>query len=271
MLNRKLTFWVLPVISLFCVFAYGDSLTQSPADAVHDSSHLEKNIDTALVRAQIDSIVRGRELSQSYPRASEIEPAESVVKTPDETADEKSEVKRSGVIRSFLTQTSRLFSWLQARLIKLFILGISLTIIGATVFYLIGKKDSRRFLTTTRLSVLDKMVQRACLLIENNYSQTDLCKKRICEELVTGEAFLEALFQKNLGIGVNDFINQVRINNAKNFIAQGLEIETTSNQCGFSDEKTLIDTFKKVTGVSIGDYKENTNASTAVDQENLSP
>lgn len=107
-----------------------------------------------------------------------------------------------------------------------------------------------RFLTTTRLSVMDKEVQRACRHIELHYNDPELNAKSVCEAIITGEAFLEAIMQRDLGVSVSEFITHVRINRARGILQENAETskETIASQTGFPNVQEFEDAFRKVTG-----------------------
>ena len=123
-------------------------------------------------------------------------------------------------------------------------------IITGTVNVVMKQTQQPRFLTTTRLSVMDKEVQKACRYIEKNFANPELSAKSICADLVTGEAFLEALMVRDLGISVGDFITHVRINRARMLLEKDptLARETAAQQTGFSDPESFAAAFKKITG-----------------------
>jgi AraC-like DNA-binding protein len=132
-------------------------------------------------------------------------------------------------------------------------LAVSIALIAATLrFFLTRRNDSRRFLTTTRLSVLDKLVQRGCRYIEANYPNPALTPETVCNSLVTGKAYLDALFMNELGINVQDFIIQVRVNAIKNRLSasQGepLDINAVCAECGFADRAEAERCFAAITG-----------------------
>ncbi|MBD3316617.1 MAG: helix-turn-helix domain-containing protein [Chitinivibrionales bacterium] len=138
------------------------------------------------------------------------------------------------------------------------ILLLSLAVIAAAVLFYIQKAEKRRFMTTTRLAIMDKEVQRTCRYIEKNFDNPDLSLDMICADLVTGQAFLEALFEEELGMSVDDFIAQVRINRAKQLLNRDPDLSTDdlAVQTGFTDNEELHATFTAVAGVSPDDYRE---------------
>ncbi len=134
---------------------------------------------------------------------------------------------------------------------------ISVGIVSYTIFFYRKKIDSKRFMTSTRLSIMDREIQLTCKYIENHFSEPELSVKTICEALVTGPAFLEALFEHELGMQVSDFIAQVRINRAKIQINKQPDVddEELLSQIGFTDRALFVKKFKEITGTSYEDVK----------------
>jgi len=132
----------------------------------------------------------------------------------------------------------------------------SLAIIAATLAFFLRKKESGRFMTTTRLSVLDRMVQKGCRYIEQQYADPALSVDKVCEHLITGAAYLNVLFVKELGITVEDFIIQVRVANLKSAIAENPpeNIENTCAQCGFASRAEAELHFARLTKTGMDEY-----------------
>lgn len=141
---------------------------------------------------------------------------------------------------------------------RLGILLLSITLIGIVIWFVGKKNRPSAFLSTTRLSVMDKEVQKTCRYIEKNYAKTDLSVEMICCDLVTGKAFLEALFEKELGLTVGQFMTYVRINRARIFIENNLQAnaETVGGDIGFATPETFTAAFKKIVGTSFEEYRE---------------
>jgi len=135
-------------------------------------------------------------------------------------------------------------------------LAASLAVIAATLFFFLRKREPRRFLTTTRLSVLDRMVQKGCRYIESNYADPRLTVEKVCGELVTGETYLDAMFVKEIGIGVQDFIRQVRVNSLKNLLTANplQDIEKACGQCGFTTRAAAESHFANLVRMGIDEY-----------------
>jgi len=142
-------------------------------------------------------------------------------------------------------------------------LAASAALIAATLYFFLTRRrrnDSRRFLTTTRLAVLDKLVQRGCRHIESNYPDPALTPETVCNSLVTGKAYLDALFMNELGINVQDFIVQVRVNAIKNRLTApqaqpSPDINEICAECGFADRNEAERCFSAICGgVGIAEF-----------------
>jgi two-component system response regulator YesN len=98
---------------------------------------------------------------------------------------------------------------------------------------------------------MDKEVQRACKYIELNFEKPDLSIDSICAALITGRAFLEAIFEKELGITVEAFIDQVRINRAKIMLSKkpDTNAEELAICSGFKNTDSFLQTFQNVSGM----------------------
>lgn len=141
--------------------------------------------------------------------------------------------------------------------VKVLLLLFFCTVIIATILFFRQRFEVKRFMTTTRLSVMDKEVQKACRLIESNFDDPELTVDKLCAALVTGSSFLTALFERELGMSVEDFIFQVRINRAKIMLKKdnSSEIDVVAIKTGFADVNQFRATFEKLCDVSFDDYR----------------
>lgn len=145
------------------------------------------------------------------------------------------------------------------RYLKYFLLLFSLLVIVIfTIAFANYRKDRNRFLTAGRLSIMDKEVQLACDYIEQNYTNKNLSIDLICKELVTGEAFLRALFLKELGISLENFIQQVRVNRVKILLSKDVKLEAAKivEYSGFFDEKEFQVVFLELCGMEFEKYRQ---------------
>jgi AraC-like DNA-binding protein len=142
------------------------------------------------------------------------------------------------------------------------LLLLGLAVVIAAAWYALSsvsaRQEHRRFLTTTRLSIMDKEVQKACRFVERNFADPALTPERLCEVLVTGESFLETLFERELGMSVSDFIDQVRVNRVKIALRRDplLPVAELGIEAGFSEPEALESVFRKTAGMSLERYRD---------------
>jgi AraC-like DNA-binding protein len=176
----------------------------------------------------------------------------------DDTAaaalQKKSPAKKSGLkeLRKKFVQTIRqhprpfAVAGVMALIILLWLIALSIA----------GKKADKRFMTTTRLSLMDGEVRRACVHIEKHFVDPALTPGVVCAAVITGESFLEALFQKELGMCIASYIAQTRIHHAKQLIKENPTAEALSVavQSGFPDVAAFKTAFEKLTGRAVEDF-----------------
>lgn len=140
----------------------------------------------------------------------------------------------------------------------LLLLAAGTAVIWLSLTYLTGAHEKQRFLTTTRLSIMDKEVQKACRHIERNYADPSLTPETLCRSLTTSEAFLSALFERELGMTVEGFIRQVRINRVKILLRTDphTPLSELADKTGFGSADMLCEAFTDVSGISFEEYRD---------------
>ena len=100
------------------------------------------------------------------------------------------------------------------------------------------------------------LVEAAIDLIEKNYSNSELNLKYIAETIHTSESYLSRLFKKEVGVSLNDYMNQKRIRESLKLLREtdyrGYEI---AERVGFNDAHYFSRCFKKYTGESVQDFR----------------
>jgi transcriptional regulator GlxA family with amidase domain len=130
-------------------------------------------------------------------------------------------------------------------------------LVAAAVSRARARRDRGHFLTTTRLSIMDKEVQRACRFIETAYADRALTPTLVATQQSTGEAFLEALFSRELGMPITEFIEQVRINRAKSAFADDPAVDgaVVAPAVGIADLRQFDQLFLRITGVPVAEFR----------------
>jgi AraC-like DNA-binding protein len=116
-----------------------------------------------------------------------------------------------------------------------------------------AEKDEKRFMTTTRLSLMDGEVQRACLHIEKQYMDPSMTPASVCGSIVTGQPFLETMFERELGMSIAAYMDQVRIHHALQIVQWNPTAEAAfiAEHTGYSDAAGFVRQWSSVTG---GDF-----------------
>ncbi len=67
---------------------------------------------------------------------------------------------------------------------------------------------------------------------------------------------LSRLFRERLGLPPHTYLNQIRVNHAKTLLNSGLSLTAVAHDVGFADQSHLSKAFKRVVGVSPGEYRK---------------
>jgi len=99
-------------------------------------------------------------------------------------------------------------------------------------------------------------VQKAILHI-NNHLNGDLSLKSLSSTQNMNASYLSALFKKETGQTVTDYVNQMRVHQAERLLGTTkLQIQTVAQHCGISDVNYFSKIFKKYTGKSPIQYRK---------------
>ena len=94
--------------------------------------------------------------------------------------------------------------------------------------------------------------------IDDNFTSDNLCLETISKELSYNPKYISSVFKKELGTGLVDYVNNVRINHACTLIEKGFSsVCDIASYCGFSDPRYFSKVFKKKMDVSPGMYIRN--------------
>jgi YesN/AraC family two-component response regulator len=250
-------------VSTATLLKTGTAKPENSCDTLVKTSILSKSADSIRNTTAVSSSVKGSSVKGSKKQNSPVK-KEKKVKEKRKGGFNFSRILIgiSQKIPSVLHMPDELLKsillFFKKNTIKVVLLLTFLIIIISTILFFRQKIESKRFMTTTRLSVMDKEVQRACRYIENCFDDVQLSVDKLCSEMVTGRAFLAALFERELGMTVEDFIAQVRINRAKILIKKdsSVGIDETALKTGFSDINQFKTTFEKLCGVSVDEYRK---------------
>lgn len=91
--------------------------------------------------------------------------------------------------------------------------------------------------------------------IKSAYKDPDLTVSELASLCNISEAYFRRVFAKNYGMSPKEFLIDIRINKAKQLLAEGaLKINTVAAECGFSNQYHFCRTFKEKTGQTPTEY-----------------
>ena len=107
--------------------------------------------------------------------------------------------------------------------------------------------------------VLSRMLVRSPhILTVKEYLKDNFAAAPNIEELAKiahiSPFYLMRLFKEEIGLSPHAYINQLRINKAKEMIEDGMPLLQITYELGFTDQSHFSKTFLKVTGVSPAHY-----------------
>ncbi len=92
--------------------------------------------------------------------------------------------------------------------------------------------------------------------IHANYSNCNLSQNIVAEEIGISPAYLSRLFKQEMGTSFTEYINNVRLEQAKQLlISSQLLIKDIAYQTGFNSLQNFFRIFKKNIGISPGEYR----------------
>ena len=91
--------------------------------------------------------------------------------------------------------------------------------------------------------------------IDDNFTNSVLSLKSIGNDLMYSPKYISGLFKKKMGIGINEYINTIRIQHACTLINQGISnVKEISSLSGYNDALYFSKVFKKKMGISPKQY-----------------
>lgn len=93
--------------------------------------------------------------------------------------------------------------------------------------------------------------------IEERYKDENLSISFIADNFELHPSYVSKIFKNDTGIGILDFINNVRIEKAKTLMRQqNMNLEEVSKAVGYNNTRTFSRAFTKCEGITPGRYKE---------------
>ena len=121
------------------------------------------------------------------------------------------------------------------------------------IFRKLNKKSNEKFSTENR----HKYVEKAITFLKANYN-SPINIKNIVEDIFLSKDYFRQLFKETTGQSITSYIQQTRIEQACMMLTTtDRSISDISVCCGYNDTKFFYSTFKKIKGVTPGEYRKN--------------
>ena len=102
---------------------------------------------------------------------------------------------------------------------------------------------------------LDEFKNKLIQYIDANYQNYELSVSSIAEHFNMSVSYTSKTFKKLTGVGLLNYIHQVRLKNAKELLESKLySVKEIAVMVGYNDASSFIRTFKKYEGISPGKY-----------------
>ena len=96
--------------------------------------------------------------------------------------------------------------------------------------------------------------------IEEHLFDAELSLSLMSEELNITPTYFSAFFIREMGVGFQEYVTDLRIEKAKQLLRQtNMKINTIASQCGFRSASYFIVVFRKQLGMSPGEYRSVTS------------
>jgi AraC-like DNA-binding protein/methyl-accepting chemotaxis protein len=93
--------------------------------------------------------------------------------------------------------------------------------------------------------------------LENNYKR-DVSLEAAADHLKITSGYLSTYFKEKTGWNYSDYLNNLRIDKAKHILKHSdLKIKAVAEQVGYQNVNSFIRMFKKITGLTPGDFRKN--------------
>ncbi len=113
------------------------------------------------------------------------------------------------------------------------------------------KSDS---IETDKTGKTVSLVHKAKDLVDTKYYDKDINVNSIADELGVNNSYLSRSFKQVFNIGMLEYINNVRVENAEILMAEGMTVKEAADKVGFSTPRPLIRCFSKKYGTTPGEY-----------------
>lgn len=115
-------------------------------------------------------------------------------------------------------------------------------------------------LSNTKIKNSSLIVEQAIEYVDENYFKSDLSLSCVAKEISVSSGYLSILFKKEKGFNFSDYVNKVRMDKSIHLLrTTRLTTYQIAEEIGFNNSHYFSLCFKKYTGISPSEYRENTS------------
>ena len=102
----------------------------------------------------------------------------------------------------------------------------------------------------------DILIRRAKTYIEAHYREK-ISLDEIASVIGISRYYFSTLFKQAAGTNFSTYLNEIRVNKAKELLRNtNMTVGQVYDQVGFNDQQYFCKTFKKYTGMTVTEYRE---------------
>lgn len=125
------------------------------------------------------------------------------------------------------------------------------------VFLLKLSRKTFKYKYRNNMLVVDSKMSKVIEYIDENYDKK-LTLEKVAEKFFYNSSYFSRMFKKTFGITFSHYLQDVRIKAAMSIInSTDYSIEMISRLVGYDDKKQFYYTFKKIVGITPGEFRNN--------------
>lgn len=103
----------------------------------------------------------------------------------------------------------------------------------------------------------EQLISDVVRMVQSSYNNQNLNVSLVADRLNINPSYLSRIFKKEMGIGLLDYIHNVRITNAKKLMENqsDITVKEVGDQVGYYNSVAFIRAFKRYEGMTPGQYK----------------
>lgn len=111
------------------------------------------------------------------------------------------------------------------------------------------------YMLLSESNTMSPHLNKAITYIEEHFPESELSSSALAEAAGISEVYLRRLFQKQFGISPKQYILDMRIKKAQQFLTANMKIGDIAERCGYTSVYHFSRSFRQYTGASPTEYR----------------